>query len=131
LTTNQPLHEILLLDDDEDDYVMLKAMLAVNFHDKVKLDWYQKDGVSNDMICSGTYAVTLVDLRLGYEDGLFVIKKAKDQCSEQVVFLYTGWVQEDIEQKAKEVGANGVIQKHLLSPELLKNLLIPYLPGLK
>jgi hypothetical protein len=44
--------QILLLDDDEVDYLLLKAMLLVAFGEDVKLDWYQKDGVAAEMICS-------------------------------------------------------------------------------
>ena len=120
-------YEILLLDDDEDDYVLVKSMLHTSFGATVNLDWYQKDGVATEMICSGLYVVTLVDYRLGKENGLEVLRVAKSHCPDQAIFLFTGWTHDDIEQKAKNAGANGVLQKNQLSAETLKAAIEPFL----
>jgi ActR/RegA family two-component response regulator len=123
----KPFDELLLLDDDEDDYVLIKSLLHGAFGDSVKLDWYQKDGVANEMICSGLYRVTMVDYRLGHENGLDVIRKAKAQCPDQVVFLVTDWDYYVSSEGAKQAGANGYLKKSELSAESFKKALSPFL----
>lgn len=125
------IYELLLLDDDEDDYMLLRTMLDDCYGDAVKLDWYQKDGVANQMICSGIYRVTFVDYRLGSENGLDVIRKVKAQCPDQIIFLFTAWRQETSADLARKAGANGLLDKMGLSIQTLKTLLSPYLPEIQ
>jgi DNA-binding NarL/FixJ family response regulator len=122
--------QILLLDDDEDDYVLVRSMLSSAFGEAVHLDWYQKDHVSTDMICSGIYTVTLVDYLLGplSANGVEVIQKAKGTCPDAVVFLFTGWRDQKAINLALEAGANGHISKDEVSVQHLKEVLLPFLP---
>lgn len=115
--------QILLLDDDEDDYVLVKAMLHGAFQDIVKLEWFQRDHFSTMMICSGIYEVTLVDYRLGTENGLEVIRKAKAVCAMQKVVLLSGWTDPSIIQQAEAAGADGYLSKSDLSENTLKEVL--------
>lgn len=117
----------LLLDDDEDDYTLVKGMLHDAFGDQVRLDWFQRDHFSTMMICSGIYDVTLVDYRLGIEDGLDIIRKAKAHCAEQKILLLTGWVDRSIARRATEAGADGCLFKDDLSVTNLRSVLAPYL----
>lgn len=115
--------QILLLDDDEDDYVLVKAMLHGAFDDTVNLEWFQRDSFSTMMICSGIYEVTLVDYRLGKENGLEVIRKAKAVCAAQKIVLISGWTDPSIIQQSEEAGADGYLSKSDLSERTLKGLL--------
>ncbi|HZW03267.1 MAG TPA: response regulator [Anaerolineaceae bacterium] len=121
------VQELLLLDDDEDDYIFIKTLLNDAFGDRVSLDWYQKDGVSTEMICSGTYRITMVDYRLGHENGLEVIRKAKEACPDQVVYMVTSWVQSVTPDQAAAVGANGFLNKFDLSVNAIRAEFAPYL----
>ncbi len=114
---------ILLLDDDEDDYVLVKAMLHAAFGDRVKLEWFQRDHFSTMMICSGIYQVTLVDYLLGAENGLEVIRKAKAVCGKQKIVLLSGWTDPSVPDQAKEAGADGYLSKSDLSEKSLKEIL--------
>jgi CheY-like chemotaxis protein len=118
---------ILLLDDDEDDYVLVKAMLNGAFGEGVKLEWFQRDHFSTMMICSGIYQVTLVDYRLGNEDGLEVIRKAKEVCELQNIILLSGWTDPSIRDKAEQAGADGYLSKSDLSEQSIKEVLAPML----
>ena len=127
MNDREPNSQVLLLDDDEDDYVLLKAMLREAFGDSVHLDWYQKDHVANGMICSGIYNVSLVDYLLGKENGIDVIRKVKAECPDQTLFLYTGFQHNPILERAIEAGADGYIIKAELSIQKLEEILNPYL----
>lgn len=122
-----PKHEILLLDDDEDDYLLLKALLKDAYGDSVKLDWYQSDGLATEMICSGIYRITMVDYTLGNDNGLLVIERTMVECPEQVFFLFTAWVKNNIVEEAVRVGAKGVLRKQEISIELIREMFLPYL----
>lgn len=119
--------EILLLDDDEDDYVLIKSLLHGAFGDSVRLDWYQKDGVSTQMVCSGIYCLTMIDYRLGSENGLEVIKKVKSHCPDEVIFLVTDWDYFVSLDQVNQAGANGYLKKSELSVESLKMALALFL----
>src|SRR5512133_2231616 len=118
---------MLLLDDDEDDYMLVKSMLHSAFGEAVHLNWFQQDHFSTAMICSGFFVVTLVDYRLGTENGLEVIRKAKAQCPQQAILLLTGWPDAAIAEQAKQAGADGFLNKTELSETVLKAALAPWL----
>ena len=121
------LQELLLLDDDEDDYILLKTLIKEAFGDQVSLDWYQKDGVATDMICSGIYRLTLVDYQFGLENGLEVIRQAKAACPNQVVFMVTSWVAMVDRETALAAGADGFLNKNELSVNMIRSEFAPYL----
>lgn len=116
---------LLLLDDDEDDYIILKQMLKDAFQEHVTLHWFQQDHFATDMICSGMYAVTLVDYKLGSENGLEVIRKAKAVCAHQKVFLLTAYQAEDLEDQVRAVGGDGRLSKDELSISFVKKMFEP------
>lgn len=119
---------ILLLDDDEDDYQLLKSYIQDAFSGGVTLDWYQRDGFADVMICSGYYLLTLVEYQLGDENGLEVIRKAKGQCQDQTMFLFTSWDEGVVtDERALQAGADSVLRKKDLSVGLLKERISPFL----
>ncbi len=119
---------ILLLDDDEDDFQLLKSFLRDAFQEKVTLDWFQRDGFANTMICSGYYLLTLVEYQIGSENGLDVIRKAKEQCPDQTIFLLTSWNEDSVtDEQARSAGAERVLRKNSLSIDLIQGVISPYL----
>jgi two-component system, cell cycle sensor histidine kinase and response regulator CckA len=118
---------ILLLDDDEDDYCLLKSMLHTAFNGKVVLNWYQRDAVAEQMICKSLYCFALIDYKIGADNGIEVIKRVKADCPEKPLFLFTSWNQELIREQALQAGAAGVIHKDSLSIDMLKELVEPLL----
>lgn len=121
---------MLLLDEDEDDFVLLQSLLQAAFGEAVTLDWYQRDHVTAEIVCNVPYAITFIEYRLGHESGLDIIKNVKTRCPERVLFLCTDWENTSLGEEARQAGADGFIPKGGLTPELLKRVLAPYLPGL-
>jgi DNA-binding NarL/FixJ family response regulator len=119
---------ILLLDEDEDDYHLLKSFVQEAFNGRVGLDWFQRDGFSDIMICSGYYLLTMVEYQLGNENGLEIIRKAKAKCPNQKIFLLTSWDEQVVSQEmALEAGANAALRKELLSIQMVRDVVSPYL----
>ncbi len=118
---------ILLLDDDEDDYVLIKAMLNGAFGDRIQMDWFQRDHFATEMICSEIYQLTLVDFHLGDTNGIEVIEKVKASCPAQILILVTAWPDPLIAETARIAGADAYLDKGELSMERLKVALEPFL----
>ncbi len=119
---------ILMIDGDEDDYLLLKALINDVFEGTVTLDWYQRDGIAEIMICSGYYRLAMIEYKFGTENGLETIRKVKAKCPEQVVFLMTSWDETTIsDDQAMQAGANGILRKSNLSKDLVKDTLSQYM----
>ncbi len=105
----------------------MKTLIGDAFGGKVTLDWYQRDGVADSMICSGYYFLAMIDYQLGDENGLETIRKVKAKCPEQVVFLVTSWEEMVIsDEQALQTGVNGILRKSSLSTDWMKEVLSPY-----
>lgn len=117
---------ILLLDDDEDDYQLLKSLVKEAFNGAIELDWFQRDGFADTMVCSGDYFVTLIEYKLGIENGLAVIQKVKAKCPQKKIFLLTSWNEEAVsDEEAYRAGADQVLRKTSISTEVIKWLIQP------
>ncbi len=119
---------VLLLDEDEDDYQLMKSFIRDAFRGNVELDWYRRDGFADTMICSGYYLLTFIEYRLGNENGIEVIRKVKAKCPDQSILLLTSWDDEVVsDEEALKAGADQVLRKSQLSIELVKTILSKYL----
>jgi ActR/RegA family two-component response regulator len=119
---------LLLLDDDEDDFQLLKSFLRDAFDEKIVLDWFQRIGFTDVMICSGYYLLALIEYQLGNENGLEVIRKAKERCPEQKILLLTSWDEQVVtDEQALQAGADQVLRKSSLSIDQVRQIISPYL----
>ncbi|MCD6384550.1 diguanylate cyclase response regulator [Candidatus Sumerlaeota bacterium] len=111
---------ILLIDDDEEDYILTKDMLSgiedVNF----KLDWVStyEDGL-NAIKCS-EHDVYLIDYRLGAKDGLELMREALAYGCSAPMLLLTSQGDRKVDLSAMHFGAAGYLEKAQLSPSLLE-----------
>ncbi|MEJ7712588.1 MAG: hypothetical protein WKF84_22755 [Pyrinomonadaceae bacterium] len=64
------LIKVLLVDDDEDDYVMTRDMLSETDHGSLALDWISTYEQALPGIARGDHDVYLLDYRLGEHSGL-------------------------------------------------------------
>ena len=70
------LIRVLLVDDDEDDYVMTRDMLADIVRNKFVLEWATTYDAALEAIERKQHDVYLVDYRLGARDGLALLRTA-------------------------------------------------------
>jgi DNA-binding NarL/FixJ family response regulator len=91
------------------------------------MDWYQRDTVADGIICENPYTLSLIDYRVGFENGIEIIKKVKARCPQKAVFLYTDWGDSRLLEEALDAGAAGVIKKSSLCPEIIQQYIEPYL----
>jgi PAS domain S-box-containing protein len=102
---------ILLIDDDEHTFVITRELLTSISGRAVELDWASEaaDGLAG--ILSGQHDLYLLDYRLGPDDGIEVLSKARDAGCRAPIIILTGQADPAIDQRALESGATDYIAK--------------------
>ncbi|HYC53529.1 MAG TPA: response regulator [Candidatus Binatia bacterium] len=114
---------ILLVEDDEDDYVLTRELLA------------EAQGAGFDLVWAPTYAdavreirrtpfdVFLVDYRLGERTGLDLLRNELQEGRLGPVFILTGQGTHEVDVEAMKLGASGYLVKgELRSRELERTI---------
>ncbi len=111
MSDTEPNLQILLIEDDEDDFLITRDLLQDAGRNDVQLSWADSLDDGLDGLRSGSYAVGLVDLRLGPDSGLDLIRQARDEGLTTPLILLTGQGDEDLDNRAVELGASDYLVK--------------------
>lgn len=113
------LPDILLIDDDEDDYILVRDLLSEIFAQELKLSWVSdgKDGLA--ALLEGGFDICLVDLRLGEQDGIELVRRGVAEGCKAPIILLTGLGSRDIDLEAMSAGAVDYLVKGELTAPLL------------
>lgn len=111
---------VLLVDDDEEDYLLtlgyLKDITGRNYH----LDWVHDYDSALEKICESQHDVYLIDYRLGARDGLTLIQDALARGCMEPMILLTGQGQFETDLAAMKIGAADYLEKSNLDPVRLE-----------
>jgi signal transduction histidine kinase len=111
---------ILLVDDDEDDFVLTREVVADIPGGGYALEWVADFDTALDLICRNEFDVHLVDFRLGGKTGLDLLAAMHERHCNAPVILLTGVGQPEIDRAAEEAGAADYLEKSRLEPVLLE-----------
>ncbi|HEY9282749.1 MAG TPA: PAS domain S-box protein [Pyrinomonadaceae bacterium] len=100
------LIKVLLIEDDEDDYVLTRDLLSQIKSGKFELTWAATYREALNLIRRGGYDVCLVDYRLGQYDGIDLLRAARAHDSHVPAILLTA--QDDHHTDLKAMRAGGV-----------------------
>ena len=80
---------ILLVDDDEDDFILTKDILRENVsRQNYNLTWCNNFSEAINAMLKGHYDIYLVDYRLGRDSGMDLLNEAiKSNCTEPIIML--------------------------------------------
>jgi len=113
--------KVLLVDDDEDDYIVTRDFLSDAEQFNFQLDWVDNFQAGLDEIAKDQHDVYLLDYRLGKENGLELLQEAVKLGCHKPIVLLTGLGDHDIDQQAMKSGASDYLEKgHMLSTILLE-----------
>jgi signal transduction histidine kinase len=112
--------KVLLVEDDEDDYFLIKNLLEEVNSPKFKLKWIASEEEALQDMSTGQYDICLVDYRLGGRSGLDLLTDAKAKGMRCPAILLTGYGDHDVDLQAMKAGAADYLEKSLLSPALLE-----------
>lgn len=115
---------ILLIDDDEDEYFLLKELLSGQskggtFY-RYELDWVSTYEEAQGTIAECRHDLYLVDYHLGSHNGLDVLRLAADHKCAAPIIMLTGQGDYEIDLTAMELGAADYLEKEHLTRPLLE-----------
>lgn len=112
--------KILVIDDDEEDFIIARDLFAEIDPHKYSFDWTPSYQQGLELIATKAHDIYLVDYRLGPDDGLELIRQAlKAGCSNPLILL-TGQNDIEIDNRAMKAGASDYLVKGHISPSQLE-----------
>lgn len=112
--------KVLLVDDDQGDFEMTRAMLAQAEHGSFSLDWVSTFEEAIDAFKSGEYDVFLVDYFLEDRTGLDLLAAAGNHGVSQPIIMLTGRGSRRVDEEALAAGAADYLVKGQIDPETLE-----------
>ncbi len=111
---------ILLVEDDPDDYILIKDLLSRASPQAFDLEWVDEYDAALDAIKSRRHDVCLLDYRLGERDGLDLLREALDIGCKIPIILLTGQGDYGIDVEAMNAGASDFLEKGELDAKLFE-----------
>jgi PAS domain S-box-containing protein len=113
-------YKVLLIDDDEDDYMLVREMLSEIRPTSFDLEWVAtyEDGLAALDRC--IHDAFLLDYRLGERDGVELIREATSKGSDATIIMLTGQGDHEVDVEAMRAGAADYLVKDSLNKELLE-----------
>lgn len=119
MTTPQETRRLLVVDDDVELCELLELRFTAKGFD-VSLAHDVKSAVAK--LGRSAIDVVLLDLRLGREDGLDVLREARERCPEVAVIVLTAHGSVETAVEAMRTGAFGFLLKPFSDHELLQHV---------
>ena len=112
--------KVLLIEDDEDDYILTRGLLSEEDAGNYLLDWAPSYEEGLEVAGRGEHQVCLVDYRLGERTGVQLIREARESRLTTPMILLTGQGDHDVDVEAMQAGATGYLVKDETHSEHLK-----------
>jgi signal transduction histidine kinase len=112
--------KLLLVEDDEDDFILTRDLLNEIYSDNLELEWVKDYDKAVQRLLSNEHDVCLLDYRLGSHNGIELLRQAREQGSNCPSILLTGQVDLEIDFEAMRAGASDYLIKGELHPALLE-----------
>ena len=121
MSANQTeLIKILIVDDDEDDFLLLKELLEKIETWPFQLDWISRYDEAVPALCKNGYTVCFSDYFLGAKNGIDLIKEIQKTSCTTPVILLTGKGNRAIDLEATRAGAFDYLVKDEIDEDKLE-----------
>ncbi len=111
---------ILMVDDDQDDYILTRDLLSEIVGMKCDLDWVASYDAAVELMGRHEHAVYLLDYQLGGGDGLELLHEAIANGCKAPIILLTGQGNDEVDRAAMNGGAADYLVKGQINPPLLE-----------
>jgi signal transduction histidine kinase len=111
---------VLLVDDDEDDFVILRDMLTDIEKWQFDLEWVSDYKGALEKAMEGTFDICFMDYFLGGRNGIQIIRDLFQNGFRAPIILLTGKGSREVDLKAMEQGAADFLEKDRLSPDIVE-----------
>jgi PAS domain S-box-containing protein len=113
-------YKILIVDDDEDDFIITSEYIKHIPGTEYATDWCPRYADALQHMINGNYDLYFVDYRLGAKSGVDLLKEALENNCEEPIILLTGKGNYEVDIKAMELGAVDYLIKTELSIEKME-----------
>ncbi|MEA2295111.1 MAG: hypothetical protein QOE86_2750 [Solirubrobacteraceae bacterium] len=120
MTPATPTIRVLVVDDDEDDLLLARSMLAEVGSPHFEVDWARTSQEALTFLERGPHDVYLVDYRLGEHTGLEVARTILIGERHTPVIMLTGLHDRDVDVRAAELGIADYLVKGRLDATTLE-----------
>lgn len=110
-----------MVDDDEEDFLIIRDLLRDIRPDKYEIDWAEDFASGMLDVLKKQHDVYLIDYRLGPDNGLDLIRQAIASGVDYPLILMTGQNDRVIDEMALEAGASDYLVKGSFSAHQLEN----------
>ena len=111
---------VLLVEDDEDDYVLTRALLAEEFGARLTLVWADTRAKGLSHLTGGSFDVALLDFNLGSETGVELLREARARGCRTPVIMLTGQDDRATDMEAMHAGAADYLVKGRVTGDMLE-----------
>jgi PAS domain S-box-containing protein len=113
--------KILLVVDDENDYILIQELLASGTNtNRYRLSWCTSYSDAINAMLKDRYALYLVDYKIGNYSGIHLLSEAvKSNCTKPIIIL-TGKGDKNIDEEALKAGAADCLEKDQINSEILE-----------
>ena len=111
---------VLLVDDDQDDYMLTRDALKQAAGVRFKLDWCPTFDKGLAEMVRNRHEAYLVDYQLGAHTGVDLIKAARNKGCKMPLIILTGQGDLQVDVLAMKAGAVGYLEKSAIQPQLLE-----------
>src|SRR5215208_1164305 len=111
---------VLLVEDDEDDYVLTRALLTDGFGGRYTADWAKTNANGLEELMSGRYDVALVDYNLGRETGIELLRVACARGCRTPIIMLTGQNDRATDLEAMHAGAADYLVKGRVTGDMIE-----------
>lgn len=117
---NNDIVKVLLVDDDEDDYILTRDWFLDMEQTRFLLEWVSSYDQAIKAIALCQHDVYLFDYRLGSRNGLELLREALNNGCLAPIILLTGQGDHEVDMEAMKAGAADYLDKSLLGAPLLE-----------
>jgi signal transduction histidine kinase len=114
------LIRVLLIEDDEDDYLLTREHLDAIERQDYEIEWVCTFDAARHCLNASGYDVILIDQYVGGDTGVEFIRERTQAGATAPMILLTGLGDIDIDMAAANAGAVDYMEKGKLSPSLLE-----------
>jgi len=111
---------ILIIEDDQDDFLIIQASISDIPDKKFRIDWCYDYTDALQRISRSGYDIYFVDYLLGEKTGLELLHEAKAMGCEEPLILLTGIGNRDVDVQAMTSGAVDFLVKSEINTEKLE-----------
>jgi PAS domain S-box-containing protein len=111
---------VLLVDDDEDDYIITRDLISKIGNPPYRLDWVDNYEAGLTRLRQREHDLCLLDYRLGERTGLELLRETQSMSGRPPIILLTGQGDHEIDLEAAKAGAADYLIKGKLDVDRLE-----------